>query len=68
MGKNKPHVIGHQRVHHILYAIFGWRRVFSERPIDVAPEDRPTSELEPDFYVLHSFGFRGDQPGPASLP
>jgi Uma2 family endonuclease len=67
MGKNKPHVIGNQRVHHILNEIFGWQRVFSESPIDVAPEDRPTSEPEPDFYVLRSPGFRGDRPAPDEL-
>jgi Uma2 family endonuclease len=39
-------------LHEWLLAIFGRRRVVQESPIDVFPEDNPTSEPEPDLVVL----------------
>src|SRR5215471_6819752 len=66
MGKNSPHVFGSRQVRHLLEQIFGWERVVSEGPIDVAPEDNPTSEPEPDIYVLRDPKFRG-QPAPGDL-
>jgi len=43
-----------------LIQVFGIRFVNSEAPIDVAPEDNPTNQPEPDLIVLkHSYsGFR----------
>jgi Uma2 family endonuclease len=35
-----------------LIGLFGTRFVLKEEPIDVAPEDNPTSEPEPDLIVL----------------
>src|SRR6516165_4926023 len=56
-------MFGARLVRHLLEQIFGWERVVSEGPIDVAPEDNPTSEPEPDVYVLRNPEFRG-QPTP----
>jgi Uma2 family endonuclease len=52
MGKNQPHVISVVLLQALLVGIFGARRVFPEAPIDVAPEDNPTNEPEPDLIVL----------------
>jgi Uma2 family endonuclease len=66
MGKNSPHVFGSRKARWALEEIFGRERVVSEGPIDVAPEDNPTNEPEPDIYVLRAPEFRG-QPTPADL-
>jgi Uma2 family endonuclease len=50
-----------------LEQVFGWERVFSEAPIDVAPDDHPTREPEPDVYVLRGRDFRGKEPVPTEL-
>jgi Uma2 family endonuclease len=52
MGKKRPHVSSFKRLHEWLVHVFGWRFVDTEAPIDVAPEDNPTSEPEPDLIVL----------------
>jgi len=52
MGKNRPHVVTHGIIRRWLSRIFGDEYVDSEAPIDVAPEDSPTSEPEPDLIVL----------------
>jgi len=39
-------------LHAWLVATFGARFVVQEGPIDVAPEDNPTNEPEPDLAVL----------------
>ena len=52
MGKKRPHVSSFKRLHEWLVHVFGWRFVDAEAPIDVAPEDNPTSEPEPDLIVL----------------
>lgn len=56
MPKKRPHVV-------VLMAIIKWfgrgidqMRLNSEGPIDVAPEDNPTSEPEPDLAVLAKAG------------
>jgi len=48
MGKKRPHLFGSRLVRRVLEQVFGWERVFSEAPIDVAPDDHPTREPEPD--------------------
>src|SRR2546421_315476 len=48
MGKNQPHVIALGRIVRLLMKIFDEALVFQEAPIDVAPEDHPVSEPEPD--------------------
>jgi len=52
MGKNQPHVISLVLVLTWLQTVFGGRRILPEAPIDVAPEDNPTSEPQPDLVVL----------------
>jgi hypothetical protein len=52
MGKKRPHASSFKRLHEWLVHVFGWRLVDTEAPIDVAPEDNPTSEPEPDLIVL----------------
>lgn len=51
MGKNPPHVYWKTLVRQWLAKVFGGDFVRSEDPIDVAPEDIPTSEPEPDLIV-----------------
>ena len=52
MGKKRPHVTTHAKVNGWVVRAFGEDFVNSEAPIDVAPEDNPTNEPEPDFIVL----------------
>ena len=52
MGKNRPHSRIAKRIFVWLEAVFGAWRVDKEEPIDVAPEDNPTSEPVPDIVVL----------------
>jgi Uma2 family endonuclease len=52
MGKNRPHVNVFTLVHAWLLQVFGANYVNAEAPIDVAPEDNPTSEPQPDLIVL----------------
>ncbi len=52
MGKKRPHVNSLALVMHWLVEVFGFEFVNQEAPIDVAPEDTPTSEPEPDLIVL----------------
>ena len=52
MGKKRSHVIGLGRMLDWLKAVFGNDFVDPEAPIDVAPEDNPTNEPEPDIIVL----------------
>ena len=68
-GKNQPHVLALRRIVHQLEQIFTWILVFQEAPIDVAPEDHPTSEPEPDVFVLkRPFPeLNREQPKPADL-
>ena len=68
-GKNQPHALALPRVIQCLVEIFGWKLVIPEAPINVAPEDHPTSEPEPDVIVLKrmSDDFRTQQPKPQDL-
>ena len=52
MGKNRPHTNTLVTVMLWLQQVFGGEFVTPEAPIDVAPEDNPTNEPEPDLVVL----------------
>lgn len=52
IGKKRPHVVALVLLQNWLAKVFGDRFVNPEAPIDVAPEDNPTSEPEPDIIVL----------------
>jgi Uma2 family endonuclease len=69
MGKNRPHVSGVAMLLHWLMSVFGARLVLQESPINVAPEDNPTNEPEPDLVVLSRdlSAFASDNPGPRDL-
>jgi Uma2 family endonuclease len=68
MGKNRPHVNFLFPLLFWLADVFGRERINSEMPIDVAPEDMPTNEPQPDLIVLNrpSASFR-TAPQPADL-
>jgi Uma2 family endonuclease len=69
MGKKRPHVDVLALLVGWLIEVFGARFVNSEAPIDVAPEDNPTNEPQPDAIVLkRSYsGFRTATPQPDDL-
>jgi Uma2 family endonuclease len=69
MGKKRPHVNALVAVQAWLVRSFGEQFVNPEAPIDVAPEDNPTNEPEPDLVVLAkpSREFRDANPRPADL-
>lgn len=52
MGKNGPHVTTLALIALWLRQAFGDLFVLTEAPVDVAPEDNPTSEPEPDAIAL----------------
>ena len=52
MGKKLPHVVALRWLMDWLKDVFGREFVYPESPIDVAPEDNPTNEPEPDLIVL----------------
>lgn len=51
-GKNRPHINTFIQVQAWLLRVFGEQYVNPEASIDVAPEDNPTNEPEPDLIVL----------------
>ena len=69
MGKYRPHVDALALVVGWLIQLFGVRHVNTEAPIDVAPEDNPTNEPQPDAIVLRPSykGFKTAVPQPADL-
>ena len=69
MGKKRPHVNALVAVQAWLVRTFGEQFVNPGAPIDVAPEDNPTSEPEPDLVVLTkpSREFRDANPRPGDL-
>ncbi len=69
MGKKRPHVNALVAVQAWLVRTFGEQFVNPEAPIDVAPEDDPTNEPEPDLVVLAkpSREFRDANPTPSDL-
>jgi Uma2 family endonuclease len=52
MSKNRPHMLVFMSVMKWLVGLMDPMYLNSEGPIDVAPEDNPTSEPEPDIAVL----------------
>lgn len=52
MGKGRPHTIALTLVRNWLLGVFGKQFLETEPSIDVAPEDNPTSEPEPDIIIL----------------
>jgi len=52
MGKNRPHVNAFRLMLIWLQKTFGSAFVDPEAPIDVSPNDNPSSEPEPDLIVL----------------
>ena len=69
MGKKRPHTNVMVIMHAWLLRVFGEQYVNSEAPIDVAPEDNPTNEPEPDLIVLAkpSREIKDANPQPADL-
>jgi Uma2 family endonuclease len=69
VGKKRPHVNSLVLLQRWLVKVFGDLRVNPEAPIDVAPEDNPTNEPEPDLIVLNRDlnHFTSRNPGPADL-
>jgi Uma2 family endonuclease len=69
MGKNRPHANSALLLAEWLVHIFGFRFVNQEQPIDVAPEDNPTNEPQPDLIVLkrESTLFPSSKPRPEDL-
>ena len=53
MGKKRPHVNALTLMHAWLLEVFGPRFVNPGAPIDVSPQDNPTSEPEPGIIVLN---------------
>jgi Uma2 family endonuclease len=52
MGKKRPHANAIAVVHAWLLRVFGEKYVNQEAPIELAPEDNPTNEPEPDLIVF----------------
>ena len=71
MSKNWPHTHALMVVMNWLIKVFGGDFVAPEASINVAPEDNPTSEPEPDLIVLKSpsrdFLVGSTKPGPDDL-
>ena len=49
-GSNEPHAVFLQVIYEWLMQVFA-RRVRVQMPIDVSPEDNPTSEPQPDVHA-----------------
>ena len=69
MGKKRPHGNSLRLLHRWLVGVFGWPLVGQEEPIDVAPEDNPTNEPEPDLIVSKRdlSSFTSENPRPEDL-
>jgi Uma2 family endonuclease len=69
MGKNRPHVNGLVMMMIWLMDAFGRDRINPEVPIDVAPEDNPTNEPQPDLVVLRraTTCFQSEPPQPSDV-
>ena len=69
MGQNRPHSISMALMHGWLMGVFGILYVQQNASIDVAPQDNPTSEPEPDLIVLTKpvGEFPKSNPGPKDL-
>ena len=68
MGKKRPHTNVMVVMHAWLLRVFGEQYVNQETSMDVAPEDNPTNEPEPDLIVFSkpSREFK-DNPQPSDL-
>jgi len=63
MVMSEPHAIAVQLLTALLFGLFG-RRVRIQLPIDVSPEDNPTSEPQPDAAVTsEAASMTSRQPG-----
>jgi Uma2 family endonuclease len=69
MGKKRPHVNALLLIQAWLFDVFGAQYVNLHAPIDVAPEDNPINEPEPDLIVLTrpSREFPNANPRPGDL-
>jgi Uma2 family endonuclease len=69
MGKKRPYVNSLTLMMAWLVQVFGAQFVQQEAPIDVAPEDNPTNEPEPDGIVLRRelSSYLSANPGPDDL-
>jgi Uma2 family endonuclease len=69
MGKKRPHVNSLSLIYPCLIEVFGKQFINLNAPIDVAPEDNPTNEPEPDVIVLKRdlSNFRKANPRPEDL-
>ena len=71
MGKNRPHVNTLLVLLAWAFEVFGAEYVNPEAPIDVAPEDNPTNEPQPDLIVLtkpsRDFSEKNPRPGDIRL-
>lgn len=69
MGKKRPHTIVLGIVLRWLQDTFGREYIDAETSIDVAPEDNPTNEPEPDLIVLVKLSreYRVGNPRPEDL-
>ena len=68
MGKKRPHINTQALLQEWLVAVFGFRLVNIEAPIDVAPQDNEANEPEPDAIVLkREVSFFAANPQPDDL-
>lgn len=69
MGKKRPHIHTLALLVGWLIEVFGAPFVNTEAPVDVAPQDNPTNEPQPDAIVLRRSykGFSSTVPGPKDL-
>lgn len=69
MGKGRAHVAVLMILAETLRQIFGWGRVVTEQPIDVATSDSESNEPEPDLTVTNRelSHFLSRNPGPGDL-
>ena len=54
MGEGSPHAISVKFIYGWMISAFGFDYINQCTPIDVSPEDNPTSQPEPDICVLRS--------------
>ena len=68
MGKKRPHSMSTKAATAVFESVFGWEFVDREAPVDVAPEDSPRNEPEPDVLALRR-PVRGlkDNPRPSDI-
>ena len=67
--KNRPHVNTMMLVMEWLIGVFGIRHITPEAPVDVAAEDYPTNEPQPDLAVLAQprSAYQSENPKPADI-